>query len=92
MSDKTDDITIVWYIDGVKKGEGETFNVSFESGTKTVEVKLVDENGNVLKNSSGNEIKDTETVTVKAGFFMKLISFFKNLFSISRMIVQSICL
>ena len=92
VSDKTDDITIVWYIDGVKKGEGETFNVSFESGTKTVEVKLVDENGNVLKNSSGNEIKDTETVTVKAGFFMKLISFFKNLFSISRMIVQSICL
>ncbi len=81
---------IYWYVDGVKQGEGEIFNVSFENGTKTVEVKIVDSNGNVLKNASGNEIKDTESVTVKGGFFQKIISFFKNLFRMNRTVVQSI--
>ena len=81
---------ICWYIDGVKKGEGETFEINFESGSKTVEVKLVDSSGNILKDANGNEIKDAETVTVKAGFFQKLISFFKNLFRMNRTIVQTI--
>lgn len=84
------DVKICWYIDGVKKGEGETFNVSFESGTKMVEVKLVDSNENVIKNAGGNEIKDSESVTVKGGFFQKIISFFKNLFRMNRTVVQAI--
>lgn len=84
-----EDAKIYWYVDGIKKGEGETFNVSFESGTKTVEVKLVDADGNVLKNASGNEISDSEEVTVKVGFFQKLISFFKNLFGANRTVVQA---
>jgi len=82
-------VKIYWYVDGEKKGEGETFDVKFESGTKTVEVKLVDENGNILKNADGNEIKDSENVSVKSGFFQKLISFFKNLFRINRTVVQA---
>lgn len=90
VTDKPADAKIYWYVDGEKKGEGETFNVTFEGGTKSVEVKLVDENGIVLKNASGNEIKDIESVTVKSGFFQKLISFFKNLFGIGRTVVQSI--
>ena len=90
VTDKPADATIVWYVDGVKKGEGETFNVSFESGTKTVEVKLADSNGNILRNASGNEIKDSERVTVKSGFFQKIISFFKNLFGMNRTVVQAI--
>ena len=90
VTDKPADATIVWYVDSAKKGEGETFNVSFESGTKTVEVKLVDSDGNVIKNASDDEVKDSETVTVKAGFFQKLISFFKNLFRINRTVVQAI--
>ena len=89
-NDMPADVIVCWYVNGEKKGEGETFDLSFESGTKTVEVKLVDAKGNVLKNASGNEIKDTETVTVKAGFFQKLISFFKKLFGISQTVVQSI--
>ncbi len=89
ISNMPADVKICWYIDGVKKGEGETFNVSFESGTKTVEVKLVDSNNNVLKNASGNEISDSESVTVKGGFFQKIISFFKNLFGMNRTIVQA---
>ena len=85
------DVRIYWYVDGVKKGEGEAFNVTFESGTKNIEVKLADSSGHILKDSNGNEIKDSESITVKAGFIQKLISFFKNLFGISRTIVQSIC-
>ncbi len=80
---------ILWYIDGVKKGEGETFNVTFESGTKTVEVKLADANGKILTDANGNEISESEDVTVKAGFFQKLISFFKNLFGANRIITQA---
>lgn len=90
VTDKPADAKIYWYIDGAKKGEGETFNVSFGNGTKTVEVKLVDANGNVLKNASGNEIKDSEKVTVNGGFFQKIISFFKNLFGFNRTVVQAI--
>ncbi|MBQ3006387.1 MAG: leucine-rich repeat protein [Clostridia bacterium] len=84
------DAKIYWYIDGEKKGEGEIFNVRFESGTKTVEVKLVDTNGNAIKNASGNEIFDSESVTVKGGFFQKIISFFKNLFGMNRTVVQAL--
>jgi len=90
VTDKPADAKIYWYVDGAKKGEGETFNVSFESGTKTVEVKLVDSNGNAIKNASGNEISDSESVTIKSGFFQKIISFFKNLFGMNRTVVQSI--
>ena len=81
---------VEWYVDGVKSGEGETFRIKFESGTKTVEVKLEDENGVVYQDTTKSEISDSENVTVKAGFFQKLISFFKNLFGISRIILQSI--
>ena len=84
------DAKIYWYVDGEKMGEGEIFNVSFDNGTKTVEVKIVDSDGNVLKNASGNEIKDSENVTVKGGFFQKIISFFKNLFGMNRTVVQSV--
>lgn len=89
-SDMPADAKIFWYVNGVKKGEGASFDISFESGTKTVEVKLVDSNGNVLKKANGNEIKDTESVTVKGGFFQKLISFFKNLFGMNRTVVQAV--
>lgn len=45
-------VNIYWYVDGVKKGEGEKFDVKFSSGTKTVEAKLADANGNILKNKN----------------------------------------
>jgi uncharacterized repeat protein (TIGR02543 family) len=81
---------ICWYIDGVKKAEGEVFDVNFEGGTKIITVKIISFDGNVLKDVNGNEISDSETVTVKAGFFQKLISFFKNLFGADRTVVQTI--
>lgn len=90
VTNKPADATIIWYVDGEEKGEGETFNVSFDSGTKTVEVKLVDEKGNTVTDIKGVAMTDSQTVTVKAGFFQKLISFFKNLFRVNRTIVQAI--
>lgn len=90
-SKKPYDAKIYWYVDGMLMGEGEVFNISLESGSKIVTVKLVDANGYALKNVNGNEISDSEKVSVKADFFQKLISFFKNLFGINRTIIQSLC-
>lgn len=86
-ANKPDDAKIEWYVDGVKKGEGETFSVSPESGSVNVTVKLVDKDGN---ESYGTNVSDSQTVKVKSGFFQKLISFFKNLFGINRVITQSL--
>ena len=84
-----DNTTIFWYVDGVKRGEGESFDLTFESGTKTVTVKLVDNaTGNVLENEYGTEIGDIENVSVNAGFFQKIISFFKDLFGMNRTVSQ----
>lgn len=88
IATKLADAKIVWYVDGAKKGEGETFDVKFDSGTKTVEAKLVDANRNVIKDKNGNEISTTEKVTVKAGLWQKIVSFFKNLFGSDRTIEQ----
>ena len=88
IASKPDDVVICWYVDGAKKGEGTTFDLKFESGTKTVEVKLEDADGNTVCNPSGAEISDSEEVTVNAGFFQKIISFFKNLFRMDRTVIQ----
>ncbi len=84
------DQTVWWYVDGVKSGDGNTFEVSPKSGSVEVTAKLVGSDSAVLKDIIGNEISDSQTVAVKSGFFQKLISFFKNLFRISRIVVQSI--
>ena len=85
----TADMRIFWYVDGVKLGEGTSFEVSPESGV-TVTVKLVDSNKKPVTDADGKEISDSQTVNVKNGFLQKLISFFKNLFGISRIVIQSI--
>lgn len=81
---------IFWYVDGEKQGEGETFSISFNSGTKTVTVKIVDENGNPLKDEAGNEISDEQKVSVNSSFWQKIVSFFKNLFRMNRTVTQSV--
>lgn len=88
VTDKPENTMIWWYVNGSKKGEGETFEISPQSGSVTITAKLVDTNGNAILNSQGNEISDSETVTVNSGFFQKLISFFKNLFGINRTVIQ----
>lgn len=88
ITNKPENAKIYWYVDGIKDAEGEIFEILPESSRVTVTAKLVDAGGNAILDSQGNEISDTETVTVKSGFFQKLISFFKNLFGINRSIIQ----
>lgn len=85
---KPENTTVWWYVDGIKTGEGETFEVSPESGRTEITAKLVDSNGNAVLDSYGAEISDSESVTVNDGFFQKIISFFKNLFRLNRTVIQ----
>ena len=87
VTDMPADAKIFWYVDGVKKAEGTTFKVSPESGSVEVTVKVVSADGNDYYGDV--EISDSQTVTVKAGFFQKLISFFKNLFGLNRVVTQA---
>lgn len=79
-----------WFVDGAKRGEGEIFEISPSNASVSVTAKLVDTDGLPVVNSQGNEITDSETVTVKSGFLQKIISFFKNLFRLNRTVVQFI--
>lgn len=56
---------------------------TIKAGTATVTVVLVAEDGTELTTFS-----DSQKITVKAGIFERLISFFKNLFGIDRTIIQ----
>lgn len=76
---------IYWYVDGAKKGEGTTFEVSPTSGTVEVTVKIVDKNGNSYAEP---ETSASQKVSVNSGFFQKIISFFKNLFGMNRTVIQ----
>ena len=84
---------IGWYIDGNLRGTGETFDVNPPAGgTVEVTVKLIEDKlpNNPIVDADGNEISDSEKVSMKSGFFQKLISFFKNLFRLDRTVVQVI--
>ena len=89
-TDIPENAKIEWYVDGVKKGEGETFEVSPKNGSVEITVKIVDANGNVLKDKNGNEIQDSEKVSVNSGLWQKIVSFFKKLFGINVTVVQAI--
>lgn len=80
-----DGAKLYWYVDGVQKGEGTTFEVSPESGTVEVTVKIVDKDGNSYPTP---EASASQNVSVNSGFFQKIISFFKNLFGINRTVIQ----
>lgn len=54
-----------------------------KTGTATVTVVLVAEDGTELTTFS-----DSQEITVKAGFFERIISFFKDMFGINRTIIQ----
>ncbi len=84
------DAKIYWYVNGENRGEGTTFDVTISKGSVEVTVKLVDANGNVLENVNGEEITDSEIVSVNSSLWQKIVSFFKNLFGMNRTVVQSI--
>ncbi len=84
--------TVKWTIEGdgfnmATEDNGTTCKLtSVAKGNATVKATLIDENGNVAIDESGNEMSDSIQITSKAGFFQKLISFFKNLFGVSRIV------
>ncbi len=79
-----------WYVNGIKSGKGNTFEVAPKNGSVLVTAKLVNADETVVKDIDGNEISDSQIVTSKSGFFQKLISFFKNLFGLNRTVIQSL--
>ena len=71
-----DGCDIQWYVNGTAYTMGDTIEIEHLKGQTEITVKLVDANGNpVIKN--GEEITAEETINVKAGFFQKIIAFFK---------------
>ncbi len=72
------------YVNGAKVKDGDNKSVSYTYGEIKSDinytVKIVDSNGIVQKDSSGNDLSMDSKVTVNAGFFKKLVAFFKGLF------------
>ena len=56
-----------------------TFPGEFKS-SKNITVKVIDNDGNVQKDSNGNDLTASFEVKAKSGFFAKIIAFFKSLF------------
>ncbi len=59
------------------------------SGDVTVTVKLVDAEENAVPDINGEEIFAEQKIKSKGGFFWKIISFFKNLFKMNRIIANA---
>ncbi len=70
---EVDGARIVWFVNGSKAGEGESFRVEKATAQFTVQAKYM--LGNETVDESG-----VETVPVNTGFFAKLAAFFKGLF------------
>ncbi len=84
--------SISWDVDGAgfttkTEENGLKFNTtSSANGTSTVKATIVDENGDAVLNADGNEISAEITLKSNASFWQKIVSFFKNLFRINRII------
>ena len=94
VTDLPEGARIVWSMDGsgfelIPSADGMTCGVkSVSKGSATITAKVVDKNGNALKDANGNEITASQQLTSKAGFFQKLVAFFKKLFG-SNMVIPS---
>ncbi len=83
---------VAWFVEGagvstwVSEDGLECRVTSIANGNPTIFAKLVDADENVITDTYGEEIFDEITLTSKAGFWQKFISFFKNLFGINRVI------
>ena len=94
VTDLPDGARVVWSMDGSgfelsPSADGMTCGVkSVSKGSATITAKVVDKNGNAVKDANGNEITASQQLTSKAGFFQKLVAFFKKLFG-SNMVIPS---
>ena len=94
VTDLPEGARIVWSMDGsgfelIPSADGMTCGVkSVSKGSATITAKVVDKNGNAVKDANGNEISASQQLTSKAGFFQKIVAFFKKLFG-SNMVIPS---
>ena len=94
VTDLPEGARIVWSMDGsgfelIPSADGMTCGVkSVSKGSATITAKVIDKNGNAVKDANGNEITASQQLTSKAGFFQKLVAFFKKLFG-SNMVIPS---
>ena len=92
VTDLPEGARVVWSMDGsgfelIPSADGMTCGVkSVSKGSATITAKIVDKNGNAVKDANGNEISASQQLTSKAGFFRKLVAFFKKLFG-SNMVI-----
>ena len=81
VQNPVDGATIHWFIDGQDKGASDTYTEKEAKVTYTVQAKYM--KGNTVLAES-----ETETVTVKTGFFARLKAFFRALFGRLPKVVQ----
>lgn len=85
--------TVKWEISGSFSYEvsddTRTCTISPESsGEATITVTLLNASGEAMTELDGTVISDTQTMTSKAGFFDKLIAFFKGIFGLTKVIEE----
>ena len=91
-----DGCSILWTVEGNgmninPSDDGMTCKVtSVQNGTVTIKATVVDESGEPLLDDEETEISASVQINSKVNFWQKIVSFFKNLFGISRIILQSI--
>lgn len=85
-------VTVEWYIDGngvyseYNEEENAWYITAIDNGFADVVARVIDENGERVLDENGDEITAEMKVTVKSNFFLKIISFFKNLFRMNRFV------
>lgn len=90
------DYTVEWTVEGTgveinPSEDGLTCGVtSVQRGKVIVTARVVDKNGEVVRDANGKEISSSQEITSNASFWQKIVSFFKNLFGLNRTIVQTI--
>ncbi len=62
---------------------------ALSNGTVMLTATLVDSDGEALRDDSGVKISDSQYINVKAGIFQKIIAFFRMLFGMNNIIVQT---
>lgn len=77
-----------WFFEDGTAISGEEVGTMVKKDDK-VTVKILDSEGNPVKGENGNEISDTQEIKVKDSFWLRIVSFFKNLFRMNREIIQS---
>ena len=83
---------VEWFVDGTGfstkiNDEGTEWRAtSIANGSMTITAKLVDKNGEAVTDANGEELGDSIAITSKAGFWQKIVSFFKDLFRMNRII------